>query len=101
MNITQTIKEYINFTNPINFLIFKRERPLVVIQPSGEEITSIYILYFKVTKAHYRVIFLDELLNENFVRSFVFDDPKGRADYYFTHGILDNYFDVIKDKFYE
>ena len=101
MNITRVIKEYINNTRPLSFLIFKRERPLVVIQPSGEETKSIYILYFKVTKAHYRVIFLDDLLNESFVRAFVFNNPDERAEYYFTHGILDNYFDVIKDEFYE
>lgn len=101
MKFTQTIKEYINFTKPLSFLIFKRERPLVVINPSEAETKNTYILYFKMTGAHYRVIFLDDLLNENFSKSFVFNDPEERAGYYFTHGILDNYFDVIKEKFYD
>lgn len=101
INITQIIKEYITYTNPISFLVFKREKPLIVINSSGEETKSNYILYFKVTTAHYRVIFLDNLLNENFVRSFIFDNPEGRADYYFTHAISNNYFDVKKCEFYE
>ena len=101
MNITRVIKEYIDNTRPLSFLVFKREKPLVVIQPSGEEIKSNYILYFKVTAGHYRVIFLDELLEESFVRAFVFNNPDERAEYYFTHGISNNYFDVVKDEFYE
>ena len=101
MNITQVIKEYITYTKPVRFLVFKREKPLVVIQPSGEEIKSNYILYFKVTTGHYRIIFLDNLLNESFVRAFVFANPEERANYYFTHAIVDNYFDAKKYEFYE
>lgn len=101
MNITQVIKEYITYTKPVRVIVFKREKPLIVVLPSGEEVKSNYILYFKVTSAHYRVIFLDNLLNESFVRSFVFDNPNERAEYYFTHGISNNCFDVVKDEFYE
>ena len=101
MNITQIIKEYITYTKPVRFLVFKREKPLIIIHPSGEEVKSNYILYFKVTAAHYRVIFLDNLLNESFVKSFVFDNTEERAEYYFTHAIVDNYFDVKKHEFYE
>lgn len=101
MNITRVIKEYIDNTRPLSFLVFKREKPLIIIHSSGEETKSNYILYFKVTAGHYRVIFLDELLEESFVRAFVFNNPNERAEYYFTHGILNNYFDVVKDEFYE
>lgn len=101
MNITQVVKEYITYTKPIRFLVFKREKPLIIIYPSGEEVKSNYILYFKVTAAHYRVIFLDNLLNESFVRSFVFDNPEERANYYFTHAIVDNYFDAKRYEFRE
>ncbi len=101
MNITRVIKEYIDSTRPLRFLVFKREKPLIIINPSGEETKSNYILYFKVTAGHYRVIFLDNLLNESFVKSFVFDNPDERAEYYFTHGISNNCFDVVKDEFYE
>ena len=101
MNTTQVIKEYITYIKPVRFLVFKREKPLIIIQPSGEEIKSNYILYFKVTAAHYRVIFLDNLLNESFVKSFAFDNTEERANYYFTHAIVDNYFDAKKYEFYE
>ena len=101
MNITQIIKEYITYTKPVRFLVFKREKPLVVIQPSGNEIKSNYILYFKVTAGHYRIIFLDNLLNESFVRAFVFDNPEERANYYFTHAIVDNYFYAERHEFKE
>ena len=101
MNITRVIKEYIDSTRPLRFLVFKREKPLIIIHSSGEETKSNYILYFKVTAGHYRVIFLDELLEESFVRAFVFNNPEERAEYYFTHGISNNCFDVVKDKFYE
>ena len=101
MNITQVVKEYITYTKPVRFLVFKREKPLIIIHPSGEEVKSNYILYFKVTAAHYRVIFLDNLLNESFVKSFVFDNTEERAEYYFTHAIVDNYFNVKKHEFYE
>ena len=101
MNITRVIKEYIDSTRPLRFLFFKREKPLILIHSSGEETKSNYILYFKVTAGHYRVIFLDELLEESFVRAFVFNNPDERAEYYFTHGISNNYFDVVKDEFYE
>ena len=101
MNITRVIKEYIDSTRPLRFLVFKREKPLIIIHSSGEETKSNYILYFKVTARHYRVIFLDELLEESFVRAFVFNNPDERAEYYFTHGISNNYFDVVKDEFYE
>ena len=36
MNITQIIKEYITYTKPVRFLVFKREKPLIIIHPSGE-----------------------------------------------------------------
>ena len=101
MNITQIIKEYITYTKPVRFLVFKREKPLIIIHSSGEEVKSNYILYFKVTAAHYRVIFLDNLLNESFVRSFVFENPEERANYFFTHAIVDNYFDAKKYEFRE
>ena len=101
MNITQVIKEYITYTKPVSFLVFKREKPLVVIQPSGEKIKSNYILYFKVTTGHYRIIFLDNLLNKSFVRAFVFDNSEERANYYFTHAIVDNYFDAKRHEFRE
>lgn len=101
MNITRVIKEYIDNTRPLSFLVFKREKPLIVVLSSGEEVKSNYILYFKVTSAHYRVIFLDSLLNESFVRSFVFDKPEERANYYFTQAIVNNYFDVKRYEFYE
>ena len=101
MNITRVIKEYIDSTRPLRFLVFKREKPLIIIHSSGEETKSNYILYFKVTAGHYRVIFLDELLEESFVRAFVFNNPDERAEYYFTHGISNNCFDVVKDEFYE
>lgn len=101
MNITRVIEEYIDNTRPLSFLVFKREKPLVIIQPSGKEIKSNYILYFKVTATHYRVIFLDNLLNESFVKSFVFDNTEERANYYFTHAIVDNYFDAKRYEFYE
>lgn len=100
MNITQVIKEYITYTKPVRFLVFKREKPLII-HSSGKEVKSNYILYFKVTSAHYRVIFLDNLLNENFVRSFVFENPEERANYFFTHAIVDNYFDAKKYEFRE
>lgn len=99
MNITRVIKEYIDNTKPLSFLVFKREKPLIIINSSGEETKSNYILYFKVTTAHYRVIFLDDLLNESFVRSFIFDNPEERANYYFTHAIVDNYFDAARHEF--
>ena len=101
MNITQVIKEYITYTKPVRVIVFKREKPLIVVLSSGEEVKSNYILYFKVTSAHYRVIFLDNLLNESFVRSFVFNKPEERANYYFTQAIVNNYFDVKKYEFYE
>lgn len=101
MNITRVIEEYIDNTRPLSFLVFKREKPLVIIQPSGKEIKSNYILYFKVTATHYRVIFLDNLLNESFVKSFVFDNTEERAEYYFTHAIVDNYFDAKRHEFRE
>lgn len=101
MNITQIIKEYITYTKPVRFLVFKREKPLIIIYPSGEEVKSNYILYFKVTAAHYKVIFLDNLLNESFVRVFIFDNPGERANHYFTHAIIDNYFDAKRYEFYE
>ena len=100
MNITQVIKEYITYTKPVRFLVFKREKPLII-HSSGEEVKSNYILYFKVTAAHYRVIFLDNLLNESFVKSFVFDNTEERANYYFTHAIVYNYFDAKRYEFYE
>ena len=74
---------------------------MIIIHPSGEEVKSNYILYFKVTAAHYRVIFLDNLLNESFVKSFVFDNTEERANYYFTHAIVDNYFDAERHEFRE
>ena len=101
INITQVIKEYITYIKPVRFLVFKREKPLIIIYSSGEEVKSNYILYFKVTTAHYRVIFLDNLLNESFVRSFIFENPEERANYYFTHAIVDNYFDAKRYEFYE
>ena len=101
INITQVIKEYITYIKPVRFLVFKREKPLIIIYSSGEEVKSNYILYFKVTTAHYRVIFLDNLLNESFVKSFVFDNTDERANYYFTHAIVDNYFDAGRHEFYE
>ena len=100
MNITQVIKEYITYTKPVRFLVFKREKPLII-HFSGEEIKSNYILYFKVTAAHYRVIFLDNLLNESFVKSFVFDNTEERGNYYFTHASVDNYFDAERHEFRE
>ena len=100
MNIMQVIKEYITYTKPVRFLVFKREKPLII-HSSGEEVKSNYILYFKVTAAHYRVIFLDNLLNESFVRSFVFNNPEERANYYFTHAIVDNYFYAERHEFKE
>ena len=100
MNITQIIKEYITYTKPVRFLVFKREKPLII-HFSGEEIKSNYILYFKVTAAHYRVIFLDNLLNESFVGSFILENPEVRANYYFTHAIVDNYFDAERHEFRE
>ena len=99
-DITQVIKEYITYTKPVRFLVFKREKPLII-HFSGEEIKSNYILYFKVTAAHYRVIFLDNLLNESFVRSFVFENPEERANYYFTHAIVDSCFDAERHEFRE
>lgn len=101
MNITRVIKEYIDNTKPLSFLIFKREKPLIVIHSSGEETKSNYILYFKMTNTCYRVIFLDNLLDEVFVRAFVFNNPEERAEYYFTQGISNNCFDIVKDEFYE
>ena len=101
MNITLVIKEYIDSTRPLRFPVFKREKPLIIINPSGEETKSNYILYFKVTAGHYRVIFLDNLLNESFVKSFVFDNPDERAEYYFTHAIVDNYFDAERHELRE
>ena len=101
MNITQVVKEYITYTKPVRFLVFKREKPLIVVLSPGKEIKSNYILYFKVTASHYRVIFLDELLEESFVRSFVIENPEERANYYFTHAIVDNYFDAKRYEFYE
>ena len=101
MNITRAIKEYIDSIRPLSFLVFKREKPLVVIQPSGEETKSNYILYFKIMTAHYMVIFVDNLLNENFVKSFIFNNPEERAEYYFTHAIVDNYFDAERHEFRE
>ena len=100
MNITQIIKEYITYTKPVRFLVFKREKPLIIIHPSGEEVKSNYILYFKVTAAHYRVI-LDNLLNVSFVGSFILENPEERANYYFTHAIVDNYFDAERHEFRE
>ena len=101
MNITQIIKEYITYTKPVRFLVFKREKPLIIIHSSGEEVKSNYILYFKVTASHYRVIFLDNLLNESFIKPFVFNNPEERANYYFTHAIVDNYFDAKRCEFRE
>ena len=46
MNITRVIEEYIDNTRPLSFLVFKREKPLVIIQPSGKEIKSNYILIY-------------------------------------------------------
>ena len=34
MNITQVMKEYITYTKPVSFLIFKRENPLIIIHSS-------------------------------------------------------------------
>ena len=101
MNITQIIKEYITYTKPVSFLVFKREKPLIVVLSSEEEVKSNYILYFKVTAAHYRVIFLDNLLNESFIKPFVFNNPEERANYYFTHAIVDNYFYAERHEFKE
>ena len=101
MNITQIIKEYIAYTKPVRFLVFKREKPLIVVLSSGKELKSNYILYFKVTSAHYRVIFLDNLLNVSFVGSFILENPEERANYYFTHAIVDNYFDAERHEFRE
>lgn len=99
MNITQVIKEYITYTKPVRVIVFKREKPLIIIHSSGEEVKSNYILYFKVTSAHYRVTFLDNLLNESFVGSFILENPEERANYYFTHAIVDNYFYAERHEF--
>lgn len=100
MNITQVIKEYITYTKPVKVIVFKREKPLIVTTLKSE-MKSVYILYLKISNSNYRVIFLDDLSNESFVKSFIFNNPEERADYYFRGGILNDYYDFKKDEFYD